>query len=189
MTAINLLPWRETLRKEQQKKFFTMLGISVGVMFAIIGLIHFETSKMLNYQNLRNEFLENQITRVDKLIAEINTLESNKQNLLSRMDVIQQLQQDRPRIVHIFDELAKTLPDGVYLTSLKQSNGEFSIKGFAQSNARVSSFMRNLDNSDWFSNPKLGLIEATSKTTSGTRNSKFLLNVSLASKKKSEESS
>lgn len=189
MTAINLLPWRETLRKERQQKFFTMLGISVGVMCLIIGAIHLEISKNLDYQNLRNDFLEEQITRIDKLIAEINTLEDKKQNLLSRMDVIQQLQQDRPRIVHIFDELAKTLPDGVYLTSLKQTNDEFAIKGYAQSNARVSSFMRNLDNSDWFSDPKLGLIEATSKTTSGNRNSKFLLNVSLANKQQSEESS
>lgn len=189
MTAINLLPWREALRKERQQKFFTILGVSVGVMFAVIGVVHLEFSKMLDYQNLRNNFLEEQTTRVDKLIAEINTLENKKQNLLSRMDVIQQLQQGRPQIVHIFDALVKTLPDGVYLTSLKQADGKFAIKGYAQSNARVSSFMRNLDNSDWFSDPKLGLIEATSKTTSGNRNSKFLLNVSLVNKQQPEESS
>ncbi|NOY70776.1 MAG: PilN domain-containing protein [Gammaproteobacteria bacterium] len=188
MTTINLLPWRDTLRKERQQKFFTVLGISVGVMLAVIGAVHLEAAKRLDHQNMRNTFLEEQIVRVDLLIKEINTLEKKKQNLLDRMEVIQQLQQGRPQIVHIFDALVKTLPDGVYLTSLKQSNGVFSIQGYAQSNARVSAFMRNLDGSEWFSEPKLSVIES-SKKKSGRRNSKFTLNVSLTNKLKEEENS
>jgi len=187
MTTINLLPWRETLRKERQQHFFTALGVSAAVMALVIGAVHFEIAKMLDHQNLRNGFVEQQITRVSKLIKEIDSLEKEKQNLLSRMDVIQQLQQGRPQIVHIFDELVKTLPDGVYLTSLRQSDGAFAIKGFAQSNARVSAFMRNLDGSDWFADPKLGSIEATAKKKDGNRNSKFILNVTLLNKFKEDE--
>jgi len=178
MTSINLLPWREALRKERQQKFYIALGISVVIMALVILGVHSQYSLMIDYQQARNNFLDQQIAHLDKQIAEIKTLEEQKDKLLARMNVIQQLQQGRPKVVHVFDELAKTLPDGVFLTSLKQDKSSVLIEGFAQSNARVSAYMRNLDASPWFTDPKLDVIQATGKTPEDHA-SKFTLNVQV----------
>ncbi len=179
MTTINLLPWREALRKERQKNFLITLGASAGIMLAVVGAVHMQIGDMISYQNARNNFIETQITRVEKQIEEIDEIEKEKQRLLARMNVIQQLQQGRPQIVHVFDELVKTLPEGVYLTSVKQNADSLAVQGFAQSNARVSAYMRNLDNSAWFKDPKLSVIEAAKSDRVGNRNSKFTLDVGL----------
>jgi type IV pilus assembly protein PilN len=187
MTSINLLPWREALKKERQQQFFVALGVSVAVMLAIVAAVHLQMSALINAQKSRNTFLETQITRVEKQIQEIDALEKEKRNLLARMNVIQQLQQGRPQVVHVFDELARTLPDGVYLTNVQQRGGSMSIQGFAQSNARVSAYMRNLDASDWFSDPKLSVIQAAGKSNVTDKNSKFTLNVKLENRLQIDE--
>lgn len=181
MTAINLLPWREAQRKEKQQQFFMALGGAVAVMLLIVGVAHLHVESMIDAQNSRNSFLQSQIDRVEKQIVEIDAIEKEKQSLLSRMTVIQELQQGRSEMVHVFDEMVKVIPDGVYVTDLKQQEGVFELVGKAQSNARVSSLMRNFDASEWFKDPKLTEIVSVKDAKTGTRESKFKLVVNLSS--------
>lgn len=176
MTCINLLPWRETRRKEQQRQFFSVAGGAAVLMGLIVFYIHIHVGGLIDLQSQRNKFLEDEIAKVEAKITEIKTLESKKEQLLARMSIIQQLQTRRPAIVHIFDELAKAVPSGMYLTNVSQHDKLLMIEGIAQSNARVSAFMRNLDASDWFTNPRLEVIEANSKDLA--RTSHFKLSVS-----------
>jgi type IV pilus assembly protein PilN len=176
MTAINLLPWREMRRKEHQRQFFSVSAGAAILMAMIVFYIHIHIGGLIGAQNDRNTFLKDEISKVEKMIAEIRTLQSEKQALLARMNIIQQLQTRRPEIVHIFDEIVRAVPGGIYLTSIKQQGTSFTIEGVAQSNARVSSFMRNLDTSDWFANPRLEVIEANDKDK--VRTSRFKLLVS-----------
>mgnify|MGYP001546097885 CR=1 FL=1 len=170
MTRINLLPWREELRKERLIQFVTYLVI-VGVIGAVSVLaVHMYNASMVSNQRQRNEILNAEIKILDKQIKEIKELEAVRASLTSRMEVIQDLQAGRPGIVHLFDEFVTTLPDGVHLTSLQQSGKSINIKGKAQSNARVSEYMENLDASDWLTNPKLSVIQ-------GTRQKSFNLSV------------
>lgn len=173
MTRINLLPWREALRKERKRQFVSVLGGAAFLMLAIIGYIHFHVSGLIDYQNSRNSFLEHEIAKVDEKIKEIRELEAQKKQLLNRMNIIQELQTRRPMVVHMLDKLVKALPEGLYLTTVNQQGAELTLEGMAQSNARVSAFMRNLDESDWFASPKLEVIQVQEKD--GTRSSKFTL--------------
>ena len=179
MAHINLLPWREELRSEQQRQFLTILGLSVVLMILIILAVHLQISGSISYQNSRNNFIKKEIGKVEKQIKEIDDLAKAKKRLLARMDIIQQLQHNRPEIVHLFDELVRILPDGVHLTSIKQSNRALVINGIAQSNARVSAFMRNLDGSDWLANPVLDVIE---KGQDNSNERKFVLRATQVSK-------
>lgn len=176
MTCINLLPWRETRRKEQQRQFFSIAGGAAVLMAMIVFYIHIHVGSLIELQSQRNKFLEDEIVKVEAKIVEIKTIESKKEQLLARMSIIQQLQTRRPAIVHVFDELAKAVPSGMYLTKTSQQDKLLVIEGVAQSNARVSAFMRNLDASDWFVNPRLEVIEANSKDLARTSN--FKLSVS-----------
>ena len=175
MTCINLLPWREARRKEQQRQFFSMAAGAALAMGAIVLYIHVHIGGLIDHQNQRNNFLESEIAKVEKKIAEIKDLKSEKEKLLARMNIIQELQTRRPEIVHLFDELARSVPNGIYLTEAKQEGRTITLKGVAQSNARVSSFMRNLDRSAWFTKPRLEVIEADDK--SKVRISRFVLTV------------
>lgn len=159
MARINLLPWRETRRKEQQKEFFTLIGLAAALCGAVVLLTHFEINGRIGHQERRNQFLTNEIKILDDKIKEIKKLDSTRQALIERMEIIQNLQATRPGIVHLFDELVTTLPEGVHLTNLKQSGNNLAISGRAESNARVSSYMRNIDESVWMGNPRLGVIE------------------------------
>ena len=175
MTRINLLPWREALRKEQQRQFISIAAGAAVLTAVIIFYMHIHIGGLIDEQTARNTFLEQQIASVDRKIAEIKELETEKQKLLARMNIIQQLQSRRPEIVHVFDEMARRVPDGIYLTSIKQSGDSLLIEGVAESNARVSAFMRNLDASAWFKNP--GLIVIESKEKEKVRTSSFTLKV------------
>ena len=176
MARINLLPWREAERKKRQQEFGLMvLGAVLLTGLAVFG-IHMQFQSMIQAQNQRNEFLKSEIQKVEREIREIEDLDRTKQNLLARMNVIQELQSSRPQIVHLFDEMVSMLPDGVYLTSVNQKGSNLTFEGKAQSNARVSSLMRNIDDSEWLSNPKLDVIESKEKT--GTGYSHFKLTAS-----------
>ena len=175
MTRINLLPWREALRKEKKRQFASVVGGAVLLMLAIIGYAHVHVSGLIEYQNSRNSFLEKEIAKVDEKIKEIRELETEKKQLLNRMNVIQELQTRRPMVVHMLDQLVRALPEGVYLTKLDQKGADLTLDGIAQSNARVSAFMRNLDESNWFGSPKLEVIQVQEQ--SGVRSSKFTLKV------------
>lgn len=161
MAKINLLPWREALKKEQQRQFVFMAVGSAVFMVLIIVYIHIHFSGLITQQNGRNAFLQKQIDEVDKDIVAIKSLESDKEKLLSRMTIIQQLQSSRPEIVHLFDEAAKTLPEGVYLTKVNRSGASVKVEGVAESNANVSTFMKNLDSSEWLIGPRLEVIDSS----------------------------
>jgi type IV pilus assembly protein PilN len=160
MAKINLLPWRQEQRKEQQRQFFTIMGLTVVLVLVGVIAVHLQYARLIGVQDSRNDYLRKHIKEVEKQIAEINELASKKERLLARMEIIQQLQRNRPEIVRLFDELVRVMPDGVYLTSLKQQNTKLQMTGIAQSNARVSALMRNIDQSEWLANPQLDVIEA-----------------------------
>ncbi|MCU7843462.1 MAG: PilN domain-containing protein [Candidatus Thiodiazotropha sp. (ex Monitilora ramsayi)] len=176
MARINLLPWREAERKERQQEFgFMVLAGVVLSGLAVFG-IHMLIEGQITAQNQRNSFLEREISSVESQIREIEELDRTKQNLLARMNVIQELQSSRPQIVHLFDEIVTALPDGVYLNKVTQDGNKVAFEGRAQSNARVSSLMRNIESSEWIGKPKLDLIESKEKT--GTGYSHFKLTAS-----------
>ena len=177
MVNINLLPWRESRRKQQQRNFATLtLGV-LAIMALVMVLVHMEFGRRIEYQQQRNQFLTGEITVLDQKIKEIQELEKKKKNLIARMDVIQQLQVSRPEVVHLFDELGKTIPEGVQISDLTQSDRSIAINGVAQSNARVSVYMRNLDQSSWFQEPSLQIIEShtESREKKGRQMSRFAL--------------
>jgi type IV pilus assembly protein PilN len=160
MPRINLLPWRDEQRKERQVQFL----VAMGAAFLVAGLLTFlgylMFSSMIDSQQHRNDRLRTEIKKLDKQIEEINSLETSKQNFIARMQIIEKLQQSRPEIVHVFDEIVKTLPDGAYLTSIKQTDQKFKFDGIAQSSTRVSAFMRDIDSSEWLKNPELQVVQA-----------------------------
>ena len=159
MTSINLLPWREENRQQQKKDFGVLTFLMMFLAAALIGLIHFQMSSKIAYQLSRNSFLSAEIAELDKEIAEIRDLKKVRRSLVERMEVIQDLQRSRPSIVHLFTEIVSTVPNGVYLKSLTQSGSNLLMNGEAESNARVSTYMRNLDASDWLKDPNLTVIE------------------------------
>lgn len=173
MAKINLLPWREELRKEKQKEFAALVGFVAIIAVAIWFSVHVYHNQLIDYHKSRNKYLTDEIAKLDKKIEEIQQLEREKERLLARMRAIEQLQGNRPLIVHVFDEIVRTLPDGVSLISLTQKGNSITINGVAQSNARVSNFMRNLEDSQWLKSPKLDVIQA--KDESGQRIFNFTL--------------
>ena len=176
MAHINLLPWREARRKEQQRQFLSLLVFTVVLAGLIMLYVHFQFSGLISYQNQRNEYLQSQIVVLQKRIKDIKELKSTKAKLLARMNIIQQLQRSRPEVVHLFDQMVRTLPNGVYLTSIVQRGPLLTVQGVAQSNARVSEYMRNLDASKWLGDPRLDVIQT--KKMEGNRVSLFTLRVS-----------
>ena len=181
-TRINLLPWREMQRKEQDRQ---LLSIAVGawiLMGVVIFYAHVHVSSLIENQNRRNDFLNQEIAKVDKEIKEIAALKKQRAALIARMNVIYELQSNRTQVVHLFDELARKLPEGIYFSSLKHTGNNIALQGMAQSNARVSALMRNLASSDWFTNPELEVI--TSKAAGSDRVSSFSLNVKQSEKQK-----
>jgi len=173
MAHINLLPWREELRKEKQQQF-AVIGVGTAIVAALLILLtHMQMNGLIEQQNNRNKFLDTEIAALDKKIARIKDLEKTRTALLARMDIIQQLQHSRPQSVHLMDELVYTLPDGVYLNSISQKGASLTMSGVAQSNARVSAYMRNIDNSQWMGKPRLDVIET--KEDKNRRTATFVL--------------
>lgn len=184
-TQINLLPWREELRQEQKRDFAVMAVLTAVLAAAIVGLIHIQMSAKIDYQLSRNNFVSTEISKLDKQIEEIKDLQKVRRSLLERMSVIQDLQESRPSIVHLFTEIVGTVPNGVYLQSLSQGEGTLLMNGLAESNARVSTYMRNLSNSEWFKEPNLSIIEIEDKKVN--RVSSFTLTVKQTSPNASDE--
>jgi len=188
MAKINLLPWRQARREERQKGFYALLGASalVGLLIAF-GVISYYDGLIKN-QNARNALLQEEIALLEKDIKEIEDLERRRDDLLRRKQVIEELQASRSQMVHLFDELVRTIPEGVKLASIKQVGLELTLAGTAQSNARVSSYMRALQQSGWITKPDLSIIEA--KGSDRTMPFEFNLKVTLSQPKApaSEES-
>jgi type IV pilus assembly protein PilN len=159
MARINLLPWRAERRKLRQKEFVSMLGVAGVAGLLVSAMIWMFYNGQLEGQDARNLYLTDQIALVEQQIKEIEELDKKKANLLARKEVIEQLQASRSQMVHLFDELVRTIPEGVRLNSIKQAGQVLTLQGSAQSNARVSSYMRNLEASGWMTNPDLTVIE------------------------------
>jgi type IV pilus assembly protein PilN len=163
MPRINLLPWREGQRKERKLAFLVALGVAVIAAIVTTFAAYLMFDSMISGQERRNQMLRGQIKTLDKQIEEINSLETEKQRFIARMEVIEKLQRSRPEIVHVFEEIVKTLPDGVYLTGVKQVSAgaakRLKFDGVAQSSTRVSTFMRNIDASEWLRNPELEVVQ------------------------------
>lgn len=160
MARINLLPWREERRRQMAREFARQAMLAAILAAAVAGYGWYYVNGLIAAQEARNTYLKEQIAILQEDIQAIQEFESTKQKLLARMNVIQRLQTRRPQIVHLFYELAATLPDGVYLTSVTQQGNHLTIKGMTRSNSRVSAYMRNLDDSPWLKNPRLEIIKS-----------------------------
>jgi type IV pilus assembly protein PilN len=167
MPRINLLPWRDQQRKERKLAFFVALGGAAlaALVAAFAGYLLFKS--MISSQEQRNDRLRAEIKIVDRQIEEINDLETQKQRFIARMQVIEKLQRSRSEVVHLFDEIARTMPDGTYLTSFKQEGKNLKFEGVAQSSTRVSTFMRNISASQWMKDPELEVVESKPGATVG----------------------
>lgn len=167
MAKINLRPWREELRAEKQKQFVVMI---LGAAIIAAGLAFLWKSDMdsrIAYQQSRNAYIETATKQLDEQIREIENLKRKRDELLSRMQVIQDLQGKRPVIVRVFDELVRTLPDGLYYTDLRKTGERVDIVGMAESNSRISTLMRRFEESDWFSDPNLSNVSAADARRAG----------------------
>jgi len=170
MPRINLLPWREQERKLRRREFGVAAGGAVfaAIIFALGGKLVY--SSWTDAQTEKNNLLKKEIVKLDAQIADIQDLENRKQRLVARMEIIEKLQRKRPEIVHLFDELVKTVPEGIYLTGIKQNGNKLEIHGVAQSSTRVSTFMRNIDSSVWMDNPVLQVVESAKDSATGGSN-------------------
>ena len=170
MPRINLLPWREQERKIRRREFMVAGGgaIFAAVIFVLGGKLLY--SSWTDAQKEKNNLLTKEIVKLDAQIADIQDLENRKQRLVARMEIIEKLQRKRPEIVHLFDEIVKTVPEGIYLTTIKQTGNKLEIHGVAQSSTRVSTFMRNIDGSVWMDNPVLQVVESARDSPTGGSN-------------------
>jgi len=163
MAKINLLPWREELRAQKKQDFINAIGVAVLFTVLIFAGVHLYIEGLKAYQEQRNKIIQDEIALLDIKIAQIKTIEEQKAKLLTKIDLIQKLQESRPEIVHLFDELPKVTPDGVFLTTFTQKGGDLTFQGKSQSNARVSAFMRAIEASSWLKAPALDVIQSASK--------------------------
>jgi type IV pilus assembly protein PilN len=168
MPRINLLPHRESKRRERKLAFVVALVAAAGVGIVTAFAAYLLYGSMIEGQIHRNDMLRTQIRLLDKQIEEINDLESAKQKFIARMEIIEKLQRSRPEIVHVFDEMVRTLPEGVYLTAVHQSGMKLKFDGIAQSSTRVSTFMKNIDASQWLRNPELEVVQTTKGSGPGS---------------------
>ena len=160
MARINLLPWRAERRVQRQREFYVMLAAAAVAGLLLSFLLWFHYDRQVAGQTERNEFLKAEIAKVQAQNKEIEKLDEQKRRLLARKDVIEKLQANRSQMVHLFDSLVRTIPDGVMLGNIKQEGEVLTLEGRAQSNARVSSYMRNLETSGWMTKPELSIIES-----------------------------
>lgn len=185
MSKINLLPWREELRKQKLQEFAQMVGVVAVIGAAVVGVVHYYHVQLIEYHQSRNAYIEKETKELDKKIAEIQNLEREKERLLTRMQAIVELNSNRPLIVRFFDALIASLPEGVSINSISQSGTNITIQGEAQSYARVASFMNDLEASPWLANPQLDEIQGTD--AAGQRISGFRLRFNQVIPKATDE--
>lgn len=177
MIRINLLPHRELKRAARQRVFNILAGAVLGAAIVIALIVHVFIQSKIDLQNDRNNYLNDEIAKLDKQIQEINKLKDQKAVMLARKQVVEQLESNRSEVVRLFDQLVRQLPDGLYLSGIEQKGAKVKLTGYAQSSARVSTLMRNLDASPWLENASL--IEIKAATVNSTRLNEFSLTVDL----------
>lgn len=176
MAKINLLPWREQRRESQKRQFLAMLAGSLISACLLIWLADQYLSSQIDRQNARNTFMRAEVAALDRNIREISDLKKRRQQLLDRIKIIQDLQHNRPIVAHVFDQIIRTLPEGVYFNEVRMLGTNVSLVGLSESNTRVSTLMRNLDASEWLKSPNLIEVKAANGREIGQR-SRFQLNV------------
>lgn len=186
MARINLLPWRTERRKQREREFYMMLAASAVAAFIAVGAAYGWMNARIDNQNQRNAYLANEIKALDKQIAEIDELDKTKSQLLTRKQIIEQLQSNRSQMVHLFDEMVKTIPDGVRLTTMKQAGDVLTLEGVAESNARVASYMRNIDNSPWMGRTDLRKIENKTGTKEVDKKTPYVFSLDVKLRKPEE---
>ena len=180
MPSINLLPWRQALRQRRRKEFLVGVGAAALLAVVVALLANFAVSSMIDAQKRRNDLLKAEIAELDKAIEQILSLETRRDRMIARMQVIDTLQSSRPEVVKLFDQMVSTLPEGVYLTSVKQSGKKLEFNGVAQSSTRVSAFMRNIDASESLSAPELKVIQTGANAGPGAQFTLFASQRALA---------
>jgi type IV pilus assembly protein PilN len=180
------LPWREQQRRERKLAFFVALGVAAGAAAVVAFAAYLLLGSMIDAQDRRNDRLTREIKVLDKQIEEINDLDAQKQRFIARMQIIEKLQRSRPEVVHLFDELVKEMPDGTYLTSIKESGTKLKLEGVAQSSTRVSTLMRNIAASQWLRNPELEVVESAKDNVGGSH---FVLDAEQVSIANDDDSS
>jgi type IV pilus assembly protein PilN len=175
MPRINLLPWREQERKKRQRDFMISMAASFIAAIVVLAGTFLAYVQMIDYQQSRNTRLESEIVELERSISEIDGLERQKERLLARMEIIERLQRSRPEIVHLFDEITRQLPEGVYLTGMKQNGDAVELMGVAQSSTRVSALMRQVDASEWLTDP--GVIKVETTEAGPARQAEFVVNL------------
>lgn len=177
MARINLLPHREMRRKRQQQQFILMLAFVAATGIAVWFSVHTYLDGVLTNQQARNSYLQSEIVKLDKEIAEINKLKEQTAALLKRKQVVETLQDNRAEVVHLLDQMVRQLPDGMYLKSIKQQGSKVTISGYTQSQARVSTLMRNLEGSQYLKDANL--VEIKASVQGGQRINEFTMNIDV----------
>ena len=185
MIRINLLPHRELARAARRRQFNAMLGLAVAAGVVIVLLGHSVIAARQSNQEARNIFLDQEIAKLDIQIAEIKKIREQTQALLARKQVVETLQSNRTEVVHLFDQMIRLLPEGLYLKSFKQEGNVVTLSGYTQSSARVSSLMRNLESSPWFDT--VNLIEIKAATVNNLRANEFVLTVKQTPQQPTDE--
>jgi type IV pilus assembly protein PilN len=177
MIRINLLPYRDERRRAKQIQFISLSALSLLLGVLVWGLVHAAISTQIDYQERRNAYLQEETAILDKQIAEIRKLREETKSLLERKDAVEKLQSDRSQVVHLLDQMLRILPEGVYIKSLRQNGDAINLVGYAQSNARISTLMRAIEDSAWLEAP--ALVEIHAATAEGVRLSEFTLTFKL----------
>ncbi len=174
MPRINLLPWRDEQRQQRRLQFYIAMGVAFAVAALLVLIVNLTMENIVDHQKARNAALNSEITALNKRIKEIIDLEDKKDRLLARMEIIEELQRSRPVIVHVFNELVDALPEGTYLTEVRQTGQRIEIRGASESNTRVSALMRNIAKSEWLTDPDLEVVQVrASSGNDGVRASEF----------------
>jgi type IV pilus assembly protein PilN len=187
MAKINLLPWREEQRVQRNKEFGIVAGVAAGLGVLIIVGLTLYYNNLIDNQKSRNKFMQNEIAKLDKKIKEIKDIKAKKERLLQRIKTIQELQTNRTEIVHLFDETVKAVPDGVYLKTMVQSGTNLTMSGIAESNTRVSEFIRNIETSQWMREPRINIISRNKKSALQTNDFTVRMKQDSPNRKKNEE--
>lgn len=185
MVKINLLPWRDERRQRLTTEFYYLLAGVALLAGAIVFLGNYYFDKSIEVQNKRNKHLESEIAILDEKIKEINELEKDKSNMLARKEVIEELQASRTQMVYMFDQLVKTIPNGVFLEKINQQGNRITMEGFAQSHTRVSAYMKQLEDSEWFKGVDVQFIKVDESID--THEQKFKLGLKLVNPNRKEE--
>ncbi|MFU8831474.1 MAG: PilN domain-containing protein [Wenzhouxiangella sp.] len=187
MAKINLLPWRENLRKQRQKNFMVALGFAVAFAVGVVLLTNHTFNQLISGQDDRNNYLRSEIRKLERDIQRIEELEVTRDNLIARKDVIERLQINRSMMVHLFNQMAQTAPEGVTLNSVRQANEQLTIVGTSESETRVSDYMRNIEGAAWLHRPTLRIVERVDRDARPGQPYRFELGARISAPETVEE--